>query len=768
MTPGSLCPLEADSGVASSRPADATPEVTVVIPVYNGGRTIAAALQSVFEQTYTNYEVIVVDDGSTDDTAAQVAKWADRVRYERQANRGPASARNAALRAARGRYVAFLDADDIWLPGKLERQIAYFARFPQTGLLHTAALVSPAPTHAALEAIDAAPGDEVDAPPRLAYGDLFHGWLDISTLTVMAPRDVLLASSGFDERRELHVEDWDLWLRVAARFPVGFIAAPLAIHRPGGSMSSAVEKTYLGQQLVIRKAAALCGNACDVHAGAPQECVRSREFRLYNELGYERFWSGRPVEARAAFSHALELNPRAIRPRVYRAATFVGPRGVRSLRTLRDAWHGKAPAGPEIGNLIYDTRFRRARSKAVRAVHRLDDAVCGIGRAKYRVLFEAASPLSLVVARSLLDALGRDDRLELWLTTNDRAWKVGDTFGSAAASDRLVSASRARWMKFDAYINTDFWNMTWLPRRTRRIHMFHGVAGKYGLDAPTRIAPTVATFDRLMFPNHDRLMRYAEAGLVDPDSPTAALIGYPKVDCLVDGSLSRTDILNRLGLDRSKPTALYAPTWSPHSSLAASGELIVTSLAALGINVIVKLHDRSYDQSLRASGGIDWRTRMARLCDAYGIHFTTDMDLSPYLYAADVLVTDHSSAGFEFMLLDRPIVVVDCPELIAKAGVSSGKVAALRSASEVVAADDVARAVSRSLGDPSRLSDRRRQIAAEMFYRPGTAGARAIRCVYSLLDLCTPDTLPVEARPQPAPAQTAPLLPDYQRTTNHV
>ena len=94
-------------------------------------------------------------------------------------------------------------------------------------------------------------------------------------------------------------------------------------------------------------------------------------------------------------------------------------------------------------------------------------------------------------------------------------------------------------MKFDAYINTDFWNMTWLPRRTRRIHLFHGVAGKYGLDAPTRIAPVVATFDRLMFPNHDRLMRYAEAGLVDPDSPTAALIGYPKVDCLVDGSLNR-------------------------------------------------------------------------------------------------------------------------------------------------------------------------------------------------------------------------------------
>jgi glycosyltransferase involved in cell wall biosynthesis len=760
MTPGTLGPLDADSGIAASLSADSTPEVTVAIPVYNGGRTIGAALQSVFEQTYTNYEVIVVDDGSTDDTAVQVTKWADRVRYQRQQNSGPASARNVALRSARGRYVAFLDADDIWLPAKLERQIAYFARFPQTGLLHTGAVVSSAPTHAALDAIGAAPGDDADTPPRLAYGDLFHGWLDISTLTVMAPRDVLL---------ELHVEDWDLWLRVAARFPLGFIAAQLAIHRPGGSMSSAVEKTYRGQQLVIRKAAALCGNACDVHAGAPEECVRSREFRLYSELGYERFWSGRTVEARAAFTRALQLNPGAMRSRMYHAATFVGPRWVRSLRILRDACRrGKAPAAPDVDNLINATAFRRARSTAVRALHRVDAAVSGLGRPKYRVLFEAASPLSLVVAKSLLDALRRDDRLELWFTANDGGWDVGATFGPAGPSNRLVSASRARWMKFDAYINTDFWNMTWLPRRTRRVHLFHGVAGKYGLDAPTRIAPVVATFDRLMFPNHDRLMRYAEAGLVDPDSPTAALIGYPKVDCLVDGSLNRVEILDHLGLDRSKPTVLYAPTWSPHSSLASSGESIITSLAALGINVIVKLHDRSYDRSLRASGGIDWRTRITSLCDRYGVHFTTDMDISPYLYAADVLVTDHSSVGFEFMLLDRPIVVVDCPDLIAKARVSSGKVASLRSASEVVSADGVASAVSRSLRDPLRLSGERRQIAAEMFYRPGTAGTRAIRCVYSLLDLCTPDVLPIEARPQPAPATTPALLRDYRRTTNHV
>jgi glycosyltransferase involved in cell wall biosynthesis len=741
------------------------PDVTVAIPAYNAGLTIGAALQSVFDQTFTNYEVVVVDDGSTDDTASQIARWGDRVRYTCQPNSGPAAARNEALRHARGRYVAFLDADDVWLPRKLEHQIAYFARFPDTGLLHTATLVSREPTLAAIEALGARHAERAGDPPRRMFGDLFHGRFDVRTLTVMAPREVLLDCGGFDERREIHVEDWDLWLRVAARFPVGFLDIPLAVHRPGGAMSSAVEKTYRGQQVVIRKSADLCRDACEQHAGAPDECIRSREFRLYHELGYERFWSGRAIDARAAFKQAAALDANAWRSRAYYLATFLGPRWLGSLRRLRRVCRpSTANTAPARTNLVHDTPLRRVRAATVNLAHRVDKAAYAFGRSRPRVLFEAASPLSLVVARPLLDAMRKDDRIELWLTTSDGAWDPFATFGPAGFTDRLVPASKARWMKFDAYVNTDFWNMTWLPRRTRRVHLFHGVAGKYGLDAPTRIAPVVATFDRLMFPNRERLASYAEAGLVDPDGEAAALIGYPKVDCLVDGSLDRGAIEERLGLDPSRPTVLYAPTWSPYSSLALSGESIIRALAGLGANVIVKLHDRSYDRSDRASGGIDWQQRMARLSHRYGVHFALDVDASPYLYATDVLVTDHSSVGFEFMLLDRPIVVVDCPELIARARVRPGKVASLRSAADVVPAANVAEAALRALDHRDTLSSRRREIAADMFHRPGTAGARAVQCVYSLLDLCTPDALALEARPSTAPV----LLSNYQtRTTDH-
>ena len=720
------------------------PQVTVIIPAYNAGRTITAALESVFAQTFRNFDVIVVDDGSTDDTALRVAEWGDRVTYIRKENGGPATARNEAVRHSHSPLVAFLDADDVWLPRKLERQVAYFARFPETGLLHSAAIVSRTPTQAVLDTTDTAPVEVAGEPPANVFCDLFHARLEINTLTVMTRRDVITGLGGFDERRELHVEDWDLWLRIAAHYTVGYLPNPLAVHRPGGSMSSEVEKTYRGQQMVIGKSAPLCQTACPRHAAAPDDCIRQRELRLYSELGYERFWSGRLVDARAAYGRALELEPTNARARLYHAVTFVGQRWLKQIRRLRRALRPK-PKSPTSGNLVQDTAYRRSRSAVVSVIHRLDDAASALGRDHRRVLFEAASPLSVAVFRPVLDLLQRDPRCEVWFTASDCAWDPVSLFGSAGITERVLPTADAKWMKFDAYVNTDFWNMTWLPRRSRRVHLFHGVAGKYGLDAPTRIAPVVATFDRLMFPNRDRLRSYAQAGLVDPDGPRAALIGYPKVDCLVDGSLDRRAILRTLGLDPSAQTVLYAPTWSPHSSLNLAGEAIIESLARLGGNVIVKLHDRSYDRTERASGGIDWRKRIERICADFDVHVAQGFDASPYLFAADALVTDHSSVGFEFMLLDRPIVVVHCPELLVSARVNPSKVAALWSASDVIDASDTAAGIRRAFAEPNRHSARRRQIADGLFYGAGRASARAADCIYDVLCLPRPAAAPVAA-----------------------
>jgi CDP-Glycerol:Poly(glycerophosphate) glycerophosphotransferase len=390
-------------------------------------------------------------------------------------------------------------------------------------------------------------------------------------------------------------------------------------------------------------------------------------------------------------------------------------------------------------SLLNDTALRRTRRAAADFAHAFDDLICGVFRRRsVHLLFEAASPLSLAVFRPVLEQLQQDCRLEMWYTTADRTWDAQSVFGDELAP-RVLSQRDLRWMKFDAYLNTDFWNMTWLRRRSRRIHLFHGVAGKYSLDCPVSIAPVVASFDELLFPNADRLMRYVDAGLIDPRRTKASLVGYPKVDCLIDGSLDRAAIAAATGLNPSAPTVLYAPTWSQYSALHTAGLDLLPKLASLGLNVIVKLHDRSFDAS-RDLQGIDWRSRLDTVARTPNIHVVRGADVSPYLFVSDLVVTDHSSVGFEFMLLDRPVVVIDCPELIEKASVNREKVALLRSAADVVIPGaDIPRVVTQALARPKRLSAQRRVVAERLFYQPGGATARAVRCVYETLGIPAPE-----------------------------
>ncbi len=416
-------------------------------------------------------------------------------------------------------------------------------------------------------------------------------------------------------------------------------------------------------------------------------------------------------------------------------------------------------------NLVHDTLFRRARHVVAQSVHAIDDALSRMSRPVRRVLFEAASPLSLAVFRPVLERLQRDPRIEFWFTTADRAWDSDRTFRRAGITQRIASPDAVRWMKFDGYVNTDFWNTTWLKRRCRRVHLFHGVAGKYGLDAPVHIAPVVRSFDRIMFANHDRLERYIEAGLVEGDGDRAQLIGYPKADCLVDGSLNRCEISRALGLDPSRPTVVYAPTWSAFSSLNSIGVELLPALAGVGANIIVKLHDRSFDPRSQRAGSIDWRAKFESICRAWGVFAATDGDIAPYLYVADALVTDHSSAGFEFMLLDRPLIVIDCPELIQHARVQPDKVRQLHDAAIVARRDAgaIAAAVERGLADPAAQSAARVRTAQEIFYRPGSAAVRAVECIYNVLGLETPAAVIA-----PASAVCAEAALSTSRTTHHV
>jgi hypothetical protein len=296
--------------------------------------------------------------------------------------------------------------------------------------------------------------------------------------------------------------------------------------------------------------------------------------------------------------------------------------------------------------------------RLIRAVRALDHA---IGRAlgRRRVVVDARTPMNFGILAPVAERLHADRRIDVVFTAVESA-PTAATTAAARVPFRVQPRRALAWRRVDLCLTADPWDPIRLHRCRRRANFFHGMAGKYDLDTPGQRAG-FGDFDRVAFVNSDRMRRYLDAGVVKPDA--AVLVGYPKVDALVSGGYDAAAIRRELALDPERRTAIYAPTWSPASSLNLAGEAIVKSLIDAGLNVIVKLHDRSLDvANVQYSGGIDWRARFTQGRIPRRTAFVEAADSSPLLAASDVMVTDHSSIGFEFCLLDRPVVIFDAPD----------------------------------------------------------------------------------------------------------
>jgi CDP-glycerol glycerophosphotransferase (TagB/SpsB family) len=292
-----------------------------------------------------------------------------------------------------------------------------------------------------------------------------------------------------------------------------------------------------------------------------------------------------------------------------------------------------------------------------------------------------------------------------------------------------------------------------LLHRTCRIQMFHGVGGKYGFDAPTE---SLGAWHRLLFVNRRRLDNCIASGALDRNSPAIRLVGMPKVDALVDGTFSRAAVLASLGLPADRPTVLYAPTWSPASSLNTLGVALLQRLRALPVNVIVKLHDRSCDPRPQYSGGVDWPAALRPHLAAGSAVLATAADICPCLVASDVMVTDHSSAGFEYLLRDRPLVRIHMPDLITLANIHKDYVQLLADVSESTNdVDETIAAVERALADPAARSATRRAVAADLFHEPGTATRRCAEALYEAIGLRPNVARAFQARVEGGPERAA-------------
>jgi glycosyltransferase involved in cell wall biosynthesis len=204
-----------------------TPAVTVVMPAYEVAAFIGEAIESVLAQTFTDWQLVVVDDGSSDGTADVVSGYRDpRIRLLRIEHTGlPAVARNRGLAASESPFVAFLDADDLWQPPKLARQLALLESSPDVGLVHTGFEML---RHGALE--------PYVPPPELAAGGPQFGRLAVGNYvansSVLLRRELLAEHGLFDEDPRLRgTEDFELWLRLSPHTTFGYLDEPLLVYR---------------------------------------------------------------------------------------------------------------------------------------------------------------------------------------------------------------------------------------------------------------------------------------------------------------------------------------------------------------------------------------------------------------------------------------------------------------------------------------------------------------------------------------------------------
>jgi glycosyltransferase involved in cell wall biosynthesis len=298
--------------------------VSVIIPVYNCQDYIAEAIRSIANQTVRDVEIVVVDDGSTDSTLAVARREAaqdSRVVVITQPNSGmPGAARNAGIRACRGDFIAFLDADDIYEPDKIEQELTAFGDFPDVDVVFcdVARFWGPAPdkalpgvlqgckfVEAARDYLESQGDDRYLCKPSF-YSFMTTKTAAIATMTVMIRRTALFAEAVWFPEDWVAGEDLDLWFRLGRRVRMVYIDRILSWYRqrPGSVMTNQ-EKAVVG---AIKAHGTNLQRALDVLTPGEIASLRQRVAKYYFELAYVKYRQGSMRESREALMGARDLD----------------------------------------------------------------------------------------------------------------------------------------------------------------------------------------------------------------------------------------------------------------------------------------------------------------------------------------------------------------------------------------------------------------------------------------------------------------------------
>lgn len=301
------------------------PAVSVIIPAYNCAAYLPTAIESVLAQTFRDREIVVVDDGSTDDTPAVVAPYLSRIHYIRQANKGLPGARNAGIQSSTAEFIALLDADDSWLPDKLQRQMPLF-RDPEVGIVYTDFSVRYADGRLLASYL----ADR----PLASEGYVVDNYLRSRFLfpSSMVLRRTAMEACGLFDEEMIASEDIELFARICLRWKVARVDLPLMIrtestHNITANSGRMNDYTILAFEKILAREPALPASTRNT---LHRELGRQHWWR-----GYARFHAGQAAEARKDLLRAVRFDAAHLRPSAPLLIASWLPSGI--LRRLRSA-----------------------------------------------------------------------------------------------------------------------------------------------------------------------------------------------------------------------------------------------------------------------------------------------------------------------------------------------------------------------------------------------------------------------------------------------
>lgn len=308
--------------------------VSVILPVYNGERFVRAALDSVLAQTYRPIEVIVVNDGSTDGSEAILKEYGDRIRYIMQKNAGPAAATNRGIAEARGEWIAFQHADDLWAPDKIEDQLL-------------AAQADDAVVDCRMRVIDES-GHVVGESwrPFVVGSPPLTEWMTVgcrASMSALVRRRAVQAVDGFDSANRLGTDDYQFWLAlVATGHRFRFIDKVLASYRRhGGNVSSNTTRMLCGDIYALEQTRRKYPRA---FGKAEMKAYHERLYEVHSDVAWMLYNPGDYAAAARHFRGAIRHKPTSLKSWAYAVATHVPfrnrvlPPARRILRAIRGTW----------------------------------------------------------------------------------------------------------------------------------------------------------------------------------------------------------------------------------------------------------------------------------------------------------------------------------------------------------------------------------------------------------------------------------------------